>query len=264
MSKKAERGIAGINQDFVDHAPAGTHTIGDGLILKVRRKGDKEYGDFILRVQSTGQNSGKRKDFQMGSRMKVRLKEAKAKAAIARRAYEIGGDPLVAIGKKKATPKGKDFRLRAVMERKFKTLKPTLKDGGQAGRWLSPVEQHVLPKLGSELVTEIDSDAIEDGLKKVWVKAPSTAIKAFRRLKMALEYASDEGADVDLPGIDAAFRRLGPLLVTKDHIASTPYADIPALYARLCEKSQTIATLAFRLVILNVPAPWASAPCSIA
>jgi hypothetical protein len=37
----------------------------------------------------------------------------------------------------------------------FEAKRPTLKDGGKAGRWLSPIVKHVIPKIGKYEITSL-------------------------------------------------------------------------------------------------------------
>ena len=50
----------------------------------------------------------------------------------------------------------------------FESRKAALKGDGVAGRWFSPLELHVLPKLGRMPVAEIDQRDIRDALLPIW------------------------------------------------------------------------------------------------
>ena len=57
-----------------------------------------------------------------------------------------------------------DNTLRRIAEEAFEARKAELKGDGKAGRWFSPLELHVLPKLGRVPIEEIDARDIRDTL----------------------------------------------------------------------------------------------------
>lgn len=62
----------------------------------------------------------------------------------------------------------------------------------------SPVEIHVLPKLGKVPVADIDQKDIRDLLDPIWHEKAETARKALNRLAICLRHAAALGIDVDL------------------------------------------------------------------
>lgn len=231
-----------------DHALKGTHGIGDGLFLRVVDRGGSLSGSYFLRIQ----HRGKRRDVSIGSRNRTKLRDAKRLAGLARAAIHAGTCPLEAMGRQKTPKPPHSLELRAVVERTFASLQPTLKDGGKAGRWLSPLQQHVLPALGAMDVGGIDAEVVKRTLAPIWHTQPSVAEKALQRLRMTLRYAEDEGAAVVVGACDTAKRLLGPQAKRETNIVSTPFAQVPALYKRICERQATGAVLALRFAILTV------------
>ena len=71
-----------------------------------------------------------------------------------------------------------DTRLRVIAEDAFEARKAELKNDGKAGRWFSPLELHVLPKLGQTPIEEIDQRDIRDVLMPIWHEKADTARKA--------------------------------------------------------------------------------------
>lgn len=57
-----------------------------------------------------------------------------------------------------------------------------MKGDGKAGRWFTPLELHVLPKLGKVPVQEIDQRDIRDVLAPIWRTKAGTARKAVNTL----------------------------------------------------------------------------------
>lgn len=248
MSKKAERGSAEINQNYVDNALAGTHAIGDGLYLIVKNKGGALYGSWIFRKQI----DRKRTDYALGSTRKLSLKQAKVKASAVVIALDKGEDPRLALGKPKKHKHENKWLLSAVFERLFESKKPTLKGDGANGRWESPVANHILPTLGKTDVREIGVEDVRKVLSPIWHEKSSVAIKAYNRFKMAVEFAADEGADVDENAFKKAKRLLGAQDRKPKHLAAMDPDDLPTFYKRLCEQKQSSATLALRFAILTI------------
>ena len=80
----------------------------------------------------------------------------------------------------------------------FEARKAELKGDGTAGRWLSPLTLHVLPKLGKVPVTDLDQRDIRDTLAPIWHTKADTARKAMNRLSIVMKHAAALGLDVDL------------------------------------------------------------------
>ncbi len=246
MAVKRGEGQSIKNQLDADHALKGQHNIGDGLFLRVTERKGKLSGRYVLRLQYERE----RKDYSIGSRKKVKLAEAKRNATLKRLEVEANGGHLSMYGDKRSV--AHDFTLNSVVTRQFEKLKPTLKGDGIAGRWLSPLSNHVLPTLGEMSVQSIDAEIIQKMLAPIWHKQPHTAIKAFNRLRMALLSAGDDGANIIDGASEKARRLLGPQAHQEKHIARTPFEDVPALYTRLCALDQTPPVLALRLTILTI------------
>tara|TARA_B110000908_G_scaffold86880_1_gene103766 strand:+ start:2063 stop:3271 length:1209 start_codon:yes stop_codon:yes gene_type:complete len=247
ISKKQERNNKKLTVDFVKDPVVGRHTDLNGLTLVCKEKGR---GSWSWR----GRKDGTVHEIGFGSSSKVSLKEARLKAARAYQALEDGQDPRVALGKKPKGQKSKSklsWILSDVIERKFESLKPTLKGEGRAGRWLSPLEGHVITKIGTMDVRDIDAVVIEELLRPIWHTNASIAQKCLQRLVMCMIYAADQGALIDENAAARAKRLLGPQVhVVKGHTAMD-YKDLPAFYTRLCAIKQSSAVLALRLLILT-------------
>ena len=118
-----------------------------------------------------------------------------------------------------------------------------------AGRWLTPLALHVLPKLGKVPVTDIDQRDIRDCLAPIWHEKSDTARKAMNRLSIVMKHAAALGIDVDLQATEKAKALLGKSRHVPKHIPAMQWQDVPAFYASLEEASLT--HLALRLTILT-------------
>lgn len=63
---------------------------------------------------------------------------------------------------------------------------------------MSPLEIHVLPKLGKVPVSDVDHRDIRDTLASIWHTKASTSQKAMNRLGICLKHAAALGLNVDL------------------------------------------------------------------
>ena len=131
----------------------------------------------------------------------------------------------------------------------FEARKAQLKSEGKAGRWFSPVELHVLPKLGKVPIEDLDQNHIKSALAPIWHEKGETARKAITRLQVILKHAVAMGLAVDLQATDKARVLLGKSRQKTEHIAALPWTEVPAFYATLTEDS--VCHLALRLLILT-------------
>ncbi|MEQ9696102.1 hypothetical protein [Shimia sp. SDUM112013] len=123
-----------------------------------------------------------------------------------------GGEPLLrktAIQKKereaeRRAARREDISLAVITTYAFETRKAELTGDGTAGRWLSPLNTHVLPKLGKVPVTDLDQRDIRDTLTTIWHTKADTARKALNRLSVVLKRTATLGLDVDLQATEKA------------------------------------------------------------
>lgn len=131
----------------------------------------------------------------------------------------------------------------------FEARKAELKGDGAAGRWFSPIELHILLKLGKVPVAEIDQVDIRDTLAPICHTKAETADKALGRLAIIMRHAAALGLRVDLQATDKARALLGKPRHIAKHIPAMDWRDVPGFYASLDDGSVT--HLALRLLILT-------------
>ena len=220
----------------------GKHPDGQGLWLVKR---DKNAGKWILRLVV----SGKRREMGFGRWPDVSIAEARERAATARRLLRDGLDPILERSKTKRTVKR--LTLSEAINGCFKARKAQLKREGDAGRWLSPLNTHIIPKLGSYPVEEIDQHTLVETLGPIWHDKPEVARKALNRVNLTLKHAAALGLDVDLQATMKSRALLGKQRHQAEHIPSLPYVDAPAFYQWLTTVPGLTA-LALRLLMLTV------------
>ncbi|MBV2361708.1 integrase arm-type DNA-binding domain-containing protein [Thalassococcus sp. CAU 1522] len=226
----------------VKAAVPGKYSDGGGLWLHKRRDGG---GQWFLRVTV----HGRRREMGLGSINEVTLKEAREQAEHWRLHARKGIDPIKEREKQRREAERNLHCLADVALDAFESRKAELKGDGKAGRWFSPLELHVLPKLGEVPVSDIDQIDIRDALKPIWHSKGETARKALNRLSIVLRHAAALGLDVDLQATEKAKALLGKSRHTPQHIAAMPWIEVPDFYRTLEEPTTT--NLALRMLILT-------------
>ncbi|TPM27060.1 site-specific integrase [Mesorhizobium sp. B2-3-5] len=220
----------------------GKYADGGGLWLLRRDDGG---GQWFLRYTT----HGRRREMGLGSVVEVSLKEARDGAEKWRAVVRAGKDPIKVRDKEKREAARNLHLLADIAKDAFESRKAELKGDGKAGRWFTPLELHVLPKLGKVPVGEIDQRDIRDTLAPIWHAKADTARKAMNRLSICLKHAAALGLEVDLQATDKARALLGRQRHKAENIPAMPWSHIPAFYATLKDDSTT--HLALRLLILT-------------
>ncbi|APX17137.1 integrase [Phaeobacter inhibens] len=226
----------------VKNAPVGKHCDGSGLWLYKRADGGAQW---ILRVTV----HGRRREMGLGSLHDVTLGEARRLAEKWRALVREGKDPIKERERLSREAARSDSRLQNVTDAAFEARKAELKGDGKAGRWLSPLELHVLPKLGKVPVEEIDQRDIETVLRPIWHSKAETARKALNRLGIVLKHGAAMGYDVDLQATLKAKALLGKTRATSTKIPALHWQQVPAFYDEIGEA--TVTQLALKLLILT-------------
>lgn len=238
------RALNKLSAVFVRNAPEGKHSDGGGLWLHVRADGGAQW---FLRVTV----HGRRREMGLGSLSSVSLKEARAAAEQWRAVARSDLDPIKERDRQRREAGRNMHLLKDIAEDAFESRKAELKGDGVAGRWFSPLELHVLPKLGKVPVGEIDQRDIRDTLAPIWHTKADTARKAMNRLGIALKHAAALGLEVDLQAVEKARALLGQQRHKAQNIPAMPWQDVPGYYTSLDQG--TVTHLALRLLILTVP-----------
>lgn len=222
--------------------PPGKYEDGAGLRLIIRTDGG---GQWIFRYTC----HGRRREMGLGGLKAISLKDARDRAAECRALVARGIDPISERARQRTAARKNRNILRDVALDAFESRKASLKGDGTAGRWFSPLEIHILPKLGNVPVSELTQRDIRDVLQPIWHEKASTARKAIDRLNITLKHAAALGLDVDIQAVDKAKALLGAQRHTSTAIPSMRWQDVPEFYASLLDNTPT--QLALRLLILT-------------
>lgn len=220
---------------------AGKHADGEGLWLF---KYEKSAGKWFIRFTI----KGKRREMGLGRWPDVSLAEAREHAANARRDVRFGLDPI--DERQKLKQRVDRVSVADAVHGCFEARQAELKGDGIAGRWMSPLSLHVLPKIGKIAIEDLDQHAIKNMLEPIWHKKASTAEKALQRLSLTLKHAAALGLDVDLQATMKARALLGKQRHEVKHIPSMPYQEVPLFYSWLSNQPH-MSCLALRFLILT-------------
>ena len=236
------RGLNKLSALAVKNAPVGKYADGGGLWLHKREDGGAQW---VLRITI----HGRRREMGLGSVSVVSLKEAREAADRYRALVRDNIDPIKDRERQKREAARNLHFLSDIALDAFESRKAELKGDGKAGRWFSPLELHIMPKLGKMPVAELDQKDIRDVLAPIWHDKAETARKALNRLGICLKHAAALGLEVDLQATEKARALLGKQRHKAQNIPAMPWLEVPAFYSGLFDGSVT--HLALRLLILT-------------
>mgnify|MGYP006094117409 FL=1 len=223
----------------IKNASKGKHQDGAGLILRVTAS-----KQWLFRFTM----HSKRSEMGLGAYPNVSLKQARELATNYRKMVAEGINPIAQRDKARLEASQARPTLSAMTSEAFEAIKKSLVSDGIAGRWLSPLRLHVLPKLGAMPIEDINQRDIQRALKPIWLKKAETARKALTRLKRVIDFAAAAGLDVDMQATMKAKALLGAQGDVQKHIASVPWQELPTFYKSL---GATMTELALKLTILT-------------
>ena len=240
----------------VRNAKPGRHADGKGLYLFVKPSGARSW---VLRIQSVG----RRRDLGLGSVLldrrtaivdvplgvmrELTLAEAREKAALGRTLVKAGLDPSAEWRKLVAIIPTFEETARQYHE----NIKAGFRNARHSGSWLSSLEMHAFPKLGSTRVDRVDTAAIQGSLLPIWLKIPETARRVRQRIGAVLDFAHGHGWRQAEAPLRAVSRGLPNQSKLASHFAATPYTEVPMLITTLGGKAETLGRLALQFVILT-------------
>jgi integrase len=229
----------------------GLYSDGGGLFLQVTTASARSW---VYRFQL----HGRRRDMGLGSLTDIGLAAARNLARDARELVAKGSDPIVV--REAAVAAQRLAEAQAVTFEDFAEDYVADHEKGWSNpkhraQWRSTLKQHVYPVLGKEPVQSIDTDLVLKVLEPLWKKRPETGSRVRGRIEAILNAAKAKGYRTgENP---AAWRaHLDQVLPARKkaqtvrHQPSVPFAELPALMARL-KTMDSISAKALRFTILT-------------
>lgn len=232
--------MAKLSELRAKNAKPGVHGDGSGLYLRVKPSGAKSW---VLRVQ----HMGRRQDIGLGGYpADLSLADAREKAAHLRKLARQGIDPRTERDRAK-------IRIPTFAEAVLKAHSELSKGWTDrtAASFLSSLNEHVVPRIGSTRVDFIHSDQVISVLAPVWNTKPALAKKLRVRIMQVLQYAKahrwrSEALPTPKDISNGLSRQLGG-----SHFAAMPYSKVPDFVAGQLSKEETAGRLALLFTILT-------------
>lgn len=225
-------------------ANPGTYQDGDGLFLKVDKRGG---ASWTLRLQ----RDGNRQDIGLGSAKLLTLAEARDKANQARKAIKIERRDILAEKKDEAAAK---VTFREAAKQYHAENEAGWKSAVYARQWLASLENYAFPKLGSVPTGGIVAADIIGVLTPIWQEIPETARQVRNRICAVLDYAHAKGwRSTEAPsgnGSLKAGRGLPRQVKARENRKAMPYVAVPGFLTALRRKP-SYGRLALELLVMT-------------
>ncbi|MBA4773964.1 MULTISPECIES: tyrosine-type recombinase/integrase [Sphingomonadales] len=225
-------------------ANPGTYQDGDGLVLRVDKRGGAYW---VLRLQ----RDGKRQDIGLGSAKQMTLAEARQKATVLRKAVKVDHRDVLAEKKDDAAAK---VTFRAAATQYHSENEAGWKSAVYARQWLASLENYAFKKLGDMPTGSISSADIIAVLTPIWQEIPDTARQVRNRICAVLDYSHAKGwRSREAPsgnGSLKAGRGLPRQVKARENRKAMPYVALPGFLTALRRKP-SFGRLALELLILT-------------
>lgn len=209
--------------------PVGIHSDGDGLFLRVRKGGSRQFF-FIYRRGEKRTEIGLGGHGQGTAPVSLTLAREKAEAIRQRLAR---GDDLVSR---------KTFA--DVMDDVMRVKEASFRNAKHRAQWSMTLRTYASP-LHKKPIADITRDDVVETLKPIWTKIPETADRLRLRIAAVLDHAKARGLYVgDNPAEwRGGLKELLPARqkLTRGHHAAVGYKALPAAIAKLRQASGTAA-----------------------
>lgn len=209
--------------------PIGIHSDGDGLFLRVRNGGSRQFL-FIFK------RAGKRTEIGLGGHGQgtapVSLALAREKAEAIRQRLAHGED----------LQQRKTFA--DIMADTIRVKTATSKNAKHRDQWTMTLREYAKP-LHNKPIASITRDDVVETLKPIWTEKPETADRTRMRIAAVIDHAKARGLFVGDNPADwrGGLKELLPARQTlsRGHHAAAAYTDLPAIMAKLRASSAVSA-----------------------
>ena len=221
---------------------------GGGLFLAKR---DRASGSWVWRYTHLGQ----RRDMGLGAWPDLSLAAARAERDRWAAVRAGGRDPLSVREAERSAEKAAlavtDPTLAEAVDVVFEAIAPTLRGGGVRGRWRSPLDLHLLPKLGKRRISTLAPQDLRDAVRPIWRTMHPTAQKVVQRTRIVFTKGRLMGFPCDPFTVEAAVHMLGEHRHEVAHVPTTPWQDVPAMVAALGDGSSARAVRWIALTLVR-------------
>lgn len=225
-------------------ANPGTYQDGDGLVLRVDKRGGAYW---VLRLQ----RDGKRQDIGLGSAKVLSLADARNEANQKRKAVKFEHRDILAEKKNEAAAK---VTFREAARQYHSENEAGWKSAIYKRQWLASLENYAFPKLGNVPTGSILTSDIIAVLSPIWQEIPETARQVRNRICAVLDYSHAKGwRSTEAPsgnGSLKAGRGLPRQVKASENRKAMPYVAVPSFLTALRRKP-SYGKLALELLMLT-------------
>jgi len=218
----------------------GRYADGAGLYLVVSETGARWW-------QWRGTVHGRRREIGMGSARLVSLAEAREIARSWRRIARAGGDPAVERDKDKRESLTFEAAARRVWAEQ---IEPPGRNEKYTKQWLSSLEAHAFPLIGSRPVHAVTQADILRVLAPIWTEKLQTARLVRQRMRTVLNWARTAGHFEGMNPVEGVEDGLPKQRHRVRHLKALPYQELPDLM-RCLASVEGVAGLALQFLILT-------------
>ncbi len=222
----------------------GTYSDGDGLILKVDKRGGAYW---VCRLQ----RDGKRQDLGLGSAKLLSLAEARDRSREVRKAVKIEKRDIVAERRDSVAAK---VTFREAAQLYHSENEAGWKSEVYTRQWLASLENYAFPKLGNLPTGGITAADIIAVLTPIWQEIPETARQVRNRICTVLDFSHAKGwRSSEAPsgsGSLKAGRGLPRQVKESANRKAMPYVAVPSFIVAL-QRKHSFGRLALELLILT-------------
>jgi len=236
-----------LTQRKIESEPCKKLTDGGGLFLD-KREYDKGYWKFAYSYHN------ERYEMSLGHWPYISLSAARASHLHYKSILASGLNPKTVFHAQKNNIDLNSITLEELFNEAFDNIKGELKNNGDAGKWRSSVERHVLPELGQIPIKELTQRTIVNHIKQIWVEKNPTGEKIVDRLNRIFKYAQAAEYDFDYNLMQKTKNLLPKVVHTPQHLAAMRWQDVPAFYKQLCRNDNKNT---------KIPKSWLSCRLSI-
>ena len=162
----------------------GVYADGGGLYLRVRPSGTRSW-IFVCMTK------GRRREMGLGSLLDVPLAKAREKASRARNAFLEGRDPIAERAAARL-PEPVSVSFGVFSEALISDIQEGFRNEKHRKQWRSTLQTHATALL-EKPIAEIDTDAVVEVLKPIWLTKPETASRVRGRIERVLDAAKAKG-----------------------------------------------------------------------
>lgn len=216
----------------VDHLPAGFHSDGGNLYLRVRDAGSRSW---VFRYKLAGRTV----EIGLGPVSDRSLSQARELAGRMRTALAGGEDPAGLVRVKRD---GAAMTFREYAQELIAAKRSGWRNAKHAAQWPSTLEAYAYPLIGEKRPADVSLADVKAILSPLWATKTETATRLRQRIEAVLDYAAvhDDDQNRSNParwkGVLDKVLPPARKVAMRTHHAAAPYVDVPGIMAALRDR----------------------------